>query len=159
MPLALASPEELSTQSNLPPQDVWVIKSNERIDTPTDEFGIVNVPKLVAVVLGMVDPSHKWSPELDIHHFEWEASLYPHQPELGVGNPAHFRNIGVLKALVPKDFHALIHRFTIRPGVPDEEVMRHKAEAWDVAKDLFESMREAIQLERKARRFAIAYAG
>lgn len=141
---------------SLPPPDARLFNPrvfvDDRIPTPTDSRGLVDIPQLIADVKETIDPSYQWTGELDVHHFYWYASLYPYLKGDSNRNPAFFRNIPVHKGLVPRSFHEWLHIVTEPPPVPEPEVMSYRIEAWMVARDLFKMARKTVQWEKKQRR-------
>lgn len=141
---------------SLPPPDARLfdprVFGDDRLPTPTDDRGLVDIPQLIADVKETIDPSYQWTGDLDVHHFYWYASLYPYRKGESNQNPAYFRNIAVHKGLVPRSFHNWLHIVTEPPAVPEPEVMEYRVEAWTVAKDLFKMARQTVQWEKRARR-------
>ncbi len=136
---------------NLPPRDMRTYP-DEKIPTPTDERGLVDVPRLIAAVQKTVDPEYEWPRQLSIHHFYWPEADYPYVTAgLAVDNPAVFRNLPIHRGLLPRAFENWLHIITLPPPKPSEEVMHHRVEAWNVARSLFQKVRATIQTEKLAR--------
>lgn len=137
----------------LPPQDAWLIDPEEKIETPTDDRGLIDVDRLIVDVKATVDPSYTWRGDSKVHHLYWPASIYPYGEVQSQPSTAHvFRNLPVNKALIPRVFENWLHKITTPPEVPDEEVMRNQIDAWDIAKHLFASGRDIVANQRLARR-------
>jgi len=126
---------------SLPPVDARLIGPAEKIPTPLDDRGLIDVDQLIIDALTLVDPTFPWPAgrdELSIHHFYNPANWYPYLQDMRLGaNPAVFRNLPIHKGLMPRMFENWLHRVTIPPPVPNEEVRRHRIESWSVAQDLF----------------------
>jgi hypothetical protein len=135
----------------LPPLQYRLINYGEKFPTPTDDRGVVDIPKTIKLVKSTVDPSYRWHGEPSVHHFLHPESSYPYIDEPDQANPAHYRNLPIFKGLVPRDFENWLHRITLPPPLPEEEVMIYMTEAWDVARDLFKMARKTVQWERHAR--------
>lgn len=149
-------PRRLAGSVELPPPDAWLVNPRtDKLDTPVDERGLVDVDKLITAVKATIDPSYEWRlARPDVHHFYWKQGDYPfiHLPS-GV-NPRDFRNLPIHKGLLPREFHNWIHLVTLPPAVPDEEVMLYHTEAYNAAKNLFQLARTTVHLERVAERGA-----
>ena len=64
-----------------------------------------------------------------------------------------FRELPVNKILVPRRFHNVIHTVTEPAEMPEAKVMRNYIDAWVAARNLFASVRSAVQAERRVRRW------
>ncbi len=135
----------------LPPRELWRFNpdEDERLPTPVDERGLVDVEKLINLVKTTVDPAFTWKPseEPNRHHLYWRQGYYPVEPENSV-NPREFRNLAVNKILIPRIFHNWLHVVTDEPPVPSVEVMHYRIEAQRVALELFKSARKSKRLIR-----------
>jgi hypothetical protein len=139
----------------LPPREFWLLDpEKEKIVTPVDDRGLVVVPALIAAVRRTMHPRYKWGAPFDIHHFQWPDAWYLYREGYGRVNPHLFRELSIHKGLVPRTFHNWLHRITIPPSVPSEEVMHYRVEAWSVARDLFGEVQGVVQWERRMRRRA-----
>ncbi len=138
----------------LPPLGARLINpSKEKIQTPIDDRGLVDVPKLIQVVQETIHPEFRWTWPLNVHHFYWHEADYPYEKEFGtINNPSTFRELPINKGLLPKVFHNWLHLVTIPPPKPSPEVMNYRVEAWTVARSLFRNMQGSVQWERKASR-------
>lgn len=142
---------------SLPPNDARLIDPSyyphERIITPVDDRGLIDIPQLIQDVKATIDPSYVWPPDLSVHHFYWPAVWYPvDKSALASTNPSVFRNLPIHKGLVLRTFENWLHKVTIPPEMPKPEVMQYRVEAWTVASDLFKMARKTIQWEKRARR-------
>lgn len=149
--------KERSAQSNqptpwLPPRQMWLHDPNTRgyLETPTDEFGLVDLDELVTRVKQTIHPEFSWQSSFnDIHHLQWFASNYPVSPDSEeTVNMNEFRELVGRKAFIPRVFHNWIHHVTLPPPTPSEEVMRHSIEAQRVALSLYRTARLATKLTR-----------
>jgi hypothetical protein len=140
----------------LPPFDARLIDpSKERIDTPVDDRGLIDVDQLIQAVQETVDPEYLWPHSLSIHHFYWPEASYPYDKSVdAVSNPAIFRDLPRNKGLVPRVFENWLHQVTLPPPTPNPEVMSYRVEAWRVAKSLYLNARDTVRWEKRARRRA-----
>lgn len=136
----------------LPPQKMWLYDPyrNGQLETPTDEYGLVDLDKLVTMVKQTVRPEFSWqSTYNDIHHLQWFARNYPALDENNTPvNPNEFRELVSRKAYIPRVFHNWIHQVTLPPPVPSDEVMKHSIDAQRVALQLYRTARLATKLTR-----------
>lgn len=135
----------------LPPQKMWLHDPTKRgyLETPTDEFGLVDLDELVTRVKQTVRPEFSWQSSFnDVHHLQWFASNYPVNTDEEAVNMNEFRELVGRKAYIPRVFHNWIHHVTLPPPTPTEEVMRHSIEAQRVALLLYRTARLATKLTR-----------
>ncbi len=134
----------------LPPKDHWQMKlePGELLRTPTDDRGLVDIPATVRLVKSVAPRDYDWAPNLSVHHFYWPGVDY----EEASPTAREFRDLSIHKGLVLREFENLLHATTAPAPMPDEELMAYRIEAWRVAHDLFESVRQAIVWERRKRR-------
>ncbi len=138
----------------LPPQQ-YQLPPTELLPTPTDERGLILIPELLESVKSTVDPEYQWPLSRrneSTHHFYWPEAAYPYYPDRF--SPGTFRNLSIHKAELPRAFENWLHIVTESPPLPSEEVMQYRVEAWQVATNLFKSVRRVIQWEKRARRRA-----
>lgn len=140
----------------LPPQETWQLP-DEPIETPTDERGLVDVPRLIEAVKATIDPAYRWpQPRGNKHHFYWPRANYPYEQQWWdrerMYNAGAFCNLPIHKGDLPKEFENWLHLVTLPPAVPNEEVMQYRIEAWRVATDLFKSARQVVIWERRAKK-------
>ncbi|HEV7951836.1 MAG TPA: hypothetical protein VGO98_00465 [Candidatus Saccharimonadales bacterium] len=151
MSAELLSPKNQET-SWLPPQEMWLHdpEKDGYLETPTDQYGLVDLDKLVTLVKGTVSPEFSWeSPFNDVHHLQWYARNYP----VAIGkndavNMNEFRELINRKAFISRVFHNRAHQVTLPPRVPSEEVMRHSIRAERTALQLYRTARLATKLTR-----------
>lgn len=159
--LATFSPEQKAPDGNargffmeddslwLPPQE-YRKPLTEKIPTPTDDRGLIDISELIRVVKATIEPEYEWPSYASNHHFYWPGNAYPHD-FTGLVNPAYFRNLSIHKGNIPRVFENWLHEITIPPAVPSEEVMHYRVQAWDVALNLFKSARQVVRWERLIR--------
>lgn len=138
----------------LPPRDAWLIDPHkDKLDTTTDDRGLVIVPDLIQAVKETIDPTYEWSSTgpNDRHHLYWPETAYSRwNSPLGIGDPATFRNLPIHIALVPRVFHNWLHTITRPPELPGAEIMALRVESWRVARGLFIAARKVYAHERLA---------
>jgi hypothetical protein len=120
----------------------------ERLSTPTDERGLVDIPATINLVKGVAPRNYQWAPNLSVHHFYWPGADYE---EMGDTARA-FRELPIHKGLVLREWENLLHMVTAPSPMPDEDVMAYRVEAWRVAHDLFASVSQAVAWEKRTRR-------
>src|SRR5262245_28604481 len=86
----------------LPPPDAILISSDERIETPIDDRGLIDISQLIADIKATVDPDYKWLKKPDVHHFYWPRLFYPFAEEDQAVNLRKFRNLPVHKGYMPR---------------------------------------------------------
>lgn len=122
-----------------PSRESILIPEGEKIETPTDSRGIVDLGRLITEVTAYVDPGYEWGRETDRHHLHWFSSIYK-GANLFMQNEAlgrEFRGLPIHIVWIPKDLHAFIHTITLPVEAPSEEVMAYRIESWRVAYLLF----------------------
>jgi hypothetical protein len=140
--------------SGLPPRDVWLWdpEIEDKLETPLDERGLVDLDALVGMVRKTVTPSYQWeSPFNDIHHLQWEASRYVGKTNDETQMMRDFRELASRKALVPRIFHNWVHRITEPSSLPSEEVMQYSVDAERVALSLAQQAMMATRITRNKR--------
>lgn len=134
----------------LPPREVrvWDEQKDERLETPLDSLGRVDLDELVDRVKQTVDEEYAWvSPFNDIHHLQCPASSY--HSENGDDLGFLFRELANRKAYFPRLFHNWTHYVTLPPPVPDSEVMHQSIMAEQAARALASTAELAVRLMRK----------
>lgn len=149
------TPEVIAWRDGLPPQEVWAIDPSKTIKTPVDSRGLIVVDELIESVKAYICPEYNWDGPSDIHHLYFYASTYwQTEQDTGGAVPAYrFRELPVNKILVPRRFHNVIHIVTEPAEMPESQVMGNYIEAWTAARNLFASVRSAVQAERRTRRW------
>lgn len=140
---------EAPSRLNLPPLEVRLFntETDDMIETPLDERGLVDLDALVAVVKGTVVPEFNWASNQNTeHHLQWYERLYKEHdnPSLAVS----FRGLSNRRAYIPKMFHNWTHRITLPPPVPSEDAMFYSVEAQRVAIFLSRTASDALRLTR-----------
>jgi hypothetical protein len=126
----------------LPPAEAWIKDRNEKMETPVDDRGLVDVPRLIEGVASYVHPNYLWYDNPSDHHLGWPRSRYvqAERQSNGLIPAERFRELPTQRIWMPRMPHTLTHAVTIPPPMPDAEVMYHAMEAWDVAANLLTSL-------------------
>lgn len=99
----------------------------EYIETPYDEFGIIDKRELFRRLLGSVSADFYWGGSYEgPHHLLWPRSNYTSgsaQPQRPLSE--RFRGAPSLRVIVPRDLHDWLHEATQPPRVPSRDVMWH----------------------------------
>lgn len=135
---------------NMPPIDYRKIdpKTDNLIETPLDHRGLVDLDGLIKIVKDTVEPEYSWlSSSNDVHHLQWYMALYRDHPDQTLA--LNFRELVNRKTYIPRVFHNWLHRVTLPPPVPTDEVMRYSVEAQRVAISLAQTASEAVRLTRR----------
>lgn len=136
----------------LPPQDMWLHDpaKDGYLETPTDQYGLVDLDKLVTLVKGTVSPQFSWeSPFNDVHHLQWYGRNYPvTNGNDDIVNMHEFRELINRKAFISRVFHNRTHQVTLPPPIPSDEVMLHSINAERTALQLYRTARLATRLTR-----------
>ncbi|HVX24144.1 MAG TPA: hypothetical protein VG992_02265 [Candidatus Saccharimonadales bacterium] len=154
------SGEEFLWPDYLPPDHMWAVERKEdyrdSIPTPVDAHGLIDVNSLITTVKSLIKPEYEWPRRTSRHHLYWTEESYREFNERFPSSRAiAFRELPINIGLMPRQFENVIHYVTQPALVPDPYVMGMRVEAWRVAHNLFQNAREAVQLERKARRRAV----
>ncbi len=130
----------------LPPKHVRLIDpKKERLETPVDDRGIVDVNELISLVKATVDSNYEWPINSNEHHFYWPKSNYKHRRARITSKMKKFRELTVSKGYLPIEFHNWMHEVVEPPPVPEVEVMEQRIEAWEIASSLFKKARRAAE--------------
>lgn len=121
-----------------------------RVETPTDERGLVDIPRTLEIVQSMIKPGYILSNEDSTHHFYWWANLYQQSRDERRVNPSFFRELPIHKGELPREFENLLHQVTMPVAPPKAEVMQYRVESWLVARSLFDSATKIIEWRRRA---------
>lgn len=142
----------------LPPQEFRLLPPGERIETPVDDRGIVDVGKLIDAVKSTIEPGYEWRGPDSTHHFEWPAFRFSYDDvwvsDGKVYSAGRFRDLPIHKGELPREFENYTHEITHWPLVPSREVMQYRIEAWRVAASLFKSARRVVLWEKRAKKRA-----
>ena len=136
------SPEFERIERLSPPPGVFIQSPHDKMVTPLDDRGLVDVGALLAEVSGYVDPDYVWRGRLDEHHLFWFENLY-NLANLSNQNPdlsRKFRGMPLHKIKLPRELHDFIHNVTLPVEPPEQEVMEYRLESWEIATRLFNSV-------------------
>lgn len=151
MSVELLAPKDRATLW-LPPREMWLHDpaKDGYLETPTDQYGLVDLDKLIALVKGTVSPEFSWeSPFNDVHHLQWYARNYPVTVgENDVVNMNEFRELINRKVFISRVTHNRAHQVTLPAKVPPNEVMLHSIKAERTALQLYRTARLATRLTR-----------
>lgn len=134
----------------LPPVEARLINPKlEKIMTPVNDYGLIDLDKLINVVNDTIDPEYLWPAVTSCHHMYWPERKYQQLEQIDPSSQAvRFRELSANKVRVPRLFENWLHAITLPPPVPDPEVMHQVTEAWQVSKDFFTSVRETTRTKR-----------
>ena len=150
---------------HLPPREAWRVNPDtlQRFYPPSDDRGFVLPDATIETVLALFDDDYEWPVDWsrhahrilrpDDHHFHWVGAWYDreHYRDRGKlsGVPMKFRNLPTNRGIIPRQFHNVIHEVTVPPTVPKFEHMEEYTIAFEVAKSLFKSARNAIMASER----------
>lgn len=137
--------EDKRSSSELPPVSarLWNPDFQGKFETPVNEHGLVDLDQLKELGQATVDRSYDWTSRTDVHHLQWPRANY-----LDDELKNTFRELAWRKVAVPRKFHNWLHRLTVPPELPNEEVMRNAIEAERVAHALAQTAGRAVRLTR-----------
>lgn len=144
----------------LPPADAWRTDPSKLANfyVPTDDRGFVQPEATIETVLSYFEDDYRWpvdwsrdAPQIlkpDDHHFHWIAARYKKQlfPGKHASVPAKFRDLPTNRGIVPRQFHNVIHKYTLPPEVPRLDHMVHYLESFEIACQLFRSAERAMMI-------------
>ncbi|OYX42956.1 hypothetical protein B7Y94_02730 [Candidatus Saccharibacteria bacterium 32-49-12] len=144
----------------LPPSEAWKINPDKlkSFYVPTDDRGFVIAEAAIETVLSYFEDDYEWpvdwskaAPQIlkpDDHHFHWVAARYKKSLFTGKHSsvPAKFRDLPTNRGIVPRQFHNVIHKYTLPPEVPNLSDMVHYLESFEIASQLFRSAERAMIL-------------
>lgn len=139
-----ASYEGMQSGAWVPPPEMQLWNAaQEKLETPLDARGMVDLDELVKVTKQTVDGEYDWtSPFNDVHHLQWPNAAYEDTTE------HDFRELARRKAYLPRKFHNWVHVVTEPPPLPTKEAMRHAIRAERTARMLAATARLAVILSR-----------
>ena len=145
---------ETDWRDGLPPDDYWATDPNKTFATPVDSRGLIIVDELIDHVKAYICPEYEWPEQSDEHHLYFEEEEYRWLEEWSMGRipSLQFRELPVNKILTPRYFHNVLHKVARKAEMPSPEVMRNYIDAWRAARNLFLSIRNAAQAERRRKR-------
>jgi hypothetical protein len=125
----------------------------DKIDTPYDEYGIVDKRELLARVMGSVATNHIWKGTYEgPHHIMWPRYAYQMiSPKSFRPRATHFRGSPSLKVILPRQLHDYLHIVTDPPVVPSNDVMMQYAKEQFQVQRLYDTIRfhGALHLDQK----------
>lgn len=134
--------------------------AENRVETPLDKWGLVDVDELVQRVNGTMVPGYRWSGPNDRHHLGWTHAKYIEADALAGDNLAtSFRDLSINLIWVPREFHNWTHAVTKDPPVPSRDVMAEYIDEWAMLSGFFKSVKDAIATMRLYERVRQARAG
>lgn len=146
----------------LPPDDMWLVPKDDcraSIETPIDERGLIDTEALIVICKSLIDRRYKWPTAASKHHFYFTEAMYDaHAEEYPDSIAVQFRDLPINIGRVPRYFENVLHHATIPAPIPDEYVMQLRTQSWRVAHSLFANVRNAVKLERQARRRVVTLA-
>lgn len=99
----------------------------EYIETPYDEYGIIDKRELFRRLLGSVSADFYWGGSYEgPHHLLWPRSYYSGggaRPEQSLSE--RFRGAPSLRVILRRDLHDWLHEATLPPQIPSRDVMWH----------------------------------
>ena len=121
------------------------------IETPYDEFGIVDKRALLSSVMGSVAAGYIWTGSYTgPHHIMWPRNAYQAiSPKSLRPTATHFRGNPSLKVILPRQLHDYLHVVTEPPLMPDSDVMRQYTHEQHNVHRLYDTIRYhgALHLE------------
>lgn len=129
------------------------------VETQTDARGFVDHGWLLSYIHSLVPRDHVWTGHLDVHHLQWVEEWYQPQHFQGEEDPSapsRLRDSPFHKFLIPRDIHDLIHITTLPPALPEYKPMLRRATAIETAVSLFQTAKQAIDVESRERRLVPA---
>lgn len=142
---------------HLPPRDAWKVNPDtlRRFYAPTDDRGFVMPTATVEVVKSLFEDDYEWpidpqhqQTQPDIHHFHWLASSYSPDKFQQSTIPGKFRELPSVKGVLPRQFHNVIHDFTLPPQIPNYQDMEEHIQAYNIARWLFNSAEQTTRAQR-----------
>lgn len=115
----------------------------DEIETPYDEYGIVDKRELFSRIIGSVAADHVWKGSYEgPHHIMWPRYAYQGiSPQAFRPKATHFRGSPSLKIIIPRQMHDYLHFVTEPPAVPDKDVMvQYSLEQFNVQR-LYDTIR------------------
>ena len=115
----------------------------EPIDTPYDEFGIVDKKELFRRILGSVSTDFYWGGSyVGPHHIMWPQADYAGE---GLGArrkiPMKFRSSQSLRVIIPRDLHDYLHKITEPPKQPGIDTMEQYYQEQQTVLHLYDIVR------------------
>lgn len=140
LPLAEFRLPEFRTQEGL---------AEHKIETPLNEWGLVDIDELVRRVNATMMPGYRWGGPNDRHHLGWAHARYVEADELlGDDTATTFRDLPINLIWVPREFHNWTHAVTKEPQMPSRDIMREYIDEWAMVSSFFNSVKDAMATKR-----------
>lgn len=113
------------------------------IETPYNQFGILDKQELMSQIIGSITVSHYWLGDyVGPHHLMWPRNAYQNMSPRSARDVAtKFRGSPSLKLILPRQLHDYLHVVTEPPRVPDTDVMeQYNVEQFNVQR-LYDTIR------------------
>lgn len=163
------APEEVITSYvlGLPPPEYRLPQfrtaaglAENKIETPLNRWGLVDVDALVQRVNATMLPGYRWGGQNDRHHLGWAHARYQAADEqAGDSLATTFRDLPFNLIWVPREFHNWTHAVTKEPQMPSREIMREYIDEWAMISSFFKSVKDAVATKRLYDRERRARAG
>lgn len=163
------APEEVITSYvlGLPPPEYRLPQfqtadglAENKIETPLNRWGLVDVDALVQRVNATMLPGYRWGGQNDRHHLGWAHARYQAADEqAGDSLATTFRDLPCNLIWVPREFHNWTHAVTKEPQMPSREIMQEYIDEWAMLSGFFKSVKETLAMVRLYERVRQARAG
>lgn len=151
------SRQSLAPGEHLPPLDVCPLLVEKKkgkvavrhtFDTPVDDLGIPDGPRIIALVNSVVDPEYEWPGSTNVHHLCYPRREYEADPV-----SREFREGAGLMVRMPIQPHNLLHRLLNNHPMPEREVMIERNREQRQIDVLFELGRRCIRHRKWSNQF------
>ena len=119
------------------------VRARRRIETPTDELGLVDLDALFGLVAEHVDPDYQWPQLTNVHHIYYPRRLYHSDPLARA-----FRESNSNQCCLSVQIHNYVHACFTVPHQPARDVMHERVAEQAIHDDLFRLGRYALRFER-----------
>lgn len=120
--------------------------ATDRLDTPTDAFGIPDPLRYIEELAATLDPEYSPPGERNVHHLIHPRSAYHRYGRGSV--PYKYRESPSLMVEIPVQLHNYGHWVMSPPPMPTQEVMRQRVEEQEQINRLFAIGRAVIAAPR-----------
>jgi len=124
--------------------DKHSVRVTDHIETPYDEYGVIDRRELFHRILGSVASEYHWQGSFaGPHHLMWPRHDYniPGATEIDTQITSTFRSSATLRVILPRELHDYLHRVTTPPAMPGEDVMRQYNVEQDQITHLYDTIR------------------